>query len=75
LELSNGCVRLQYIDTEWLRFLLCGAMLAFGGICVHLQTKSVVGSLSIKFHLLGKVMQTLLALPILFVLWKIIVAF
>lgn len=75
LELSNGCVRLQYIDTEWLRFLLCGAMLAFGGICVHLQTKSVVGSLSIKFLLLGKVMQTLLALPILFVLWKIIVAF
>lgn len=75
LELSNGCIHLQYVDTEMQRFLLCGAMLAFGGICVHLQTKSVVGALSVRLYFLGKVMQTLLVLPILFLLWKITVAF
>lgn len=75
LELSNGCIRLHYVDTPLSRFLLCGCMLTFGGVCVHLQTKSVVNTLSIKWFLLGKGLQTLIILPILLLLWKITVAF
>ena len=75
LELSNGCVRLQYISDSFSRFLLCGAFLSFGGFCVHLQTKSVVGPLSMRYYLTGKILQTLFIVPILWILWKITVAF
>ncbi len=75
LELSNGCVRLQYVNMPMLQFILCGTILTFGGICVHLQTKSVTNSLSARYYLLGKILQTLFVLPILFILWKISVAF
>ena len=75
LELSNGCVRLQYISDSFSRFLLCGAILSFGGFCVHLQTKSVVGSLSMRYYWTGKILQTLFIVPILWILWKITVAF
>lgn len=75
LELSNGCVRLETIALPLPRFLLCGAMLSFGGMCVHLQTKSVTGELSLKYYFVGKTLQMLILLPILLVLWKITVAF
>ena len=75
LELSNGCVRLETITLPLPRFLLCGAMLCFGGICVHLQTRSVTKGLSLKYYFVGKALQTLILLPILLALWKITVAF
>lgn len=75
LELSNGCIRLQNIDSPLLRFLLCGILLSLGGFCVYLQTKSVTGTLSLRRYIIGKVLQTVILLPILLVLWKITVAF
>ena len=75
LELSNGCIRLQYVSNPMVRFLLCGAILSFGGFCVYLQTKSVVQTLSTRYYLYGKVLQTVLILPILCFLWKLTVAF
>ena len=58
LELSNGCSMLQEIPSSGLRFLLCAGMLGFGGLCVTMQTVSVIGSLSIRDYLMGKWMQT-----------------
>lgn len=75
LELSNGCARLETIAHPLPRFLLCGAMLCFGGMCVHLQTRSVTQGLSLKYYFIGKSLQILILLPILLVLWKITVAF
>lgn len=75
LELSNGCVRLETVAHPLTRFLLCGAMLCFGGMCVHLQTKSVTEGLSLKYYFVGKTLQMLISLPILLFLWKITVAF
>ena len=75
LELSNGCIRVQELDSVRSAYLLCGIMLAFGGFCVHLQTKSVAKDLSIRYYLLGKVLQAVIILPILLILWKIGVAF
>lgn len=58
LELTNGCCELMLIDSEKLRFLLCSCMLSFGGLCVLLQTVSVTGELSVKYYILGKLLQT-----------------
>ncbi len=58
LELSNGCCALSAVENEELRFLICSGMLSFGGLCVAMQTASVIGELSIKPYLQGKAAQT-----------------
>ena len=59
LELSNGCCELSgIIDMEG-RFILCSCMLAFGGICVILQTASVIKGLSLSGYIKGKILQTI----------------
>lgn len=67
LELANGCVDLARIQSEELRFVLCVMMTSFGGICVSMQTLSVIHpDLSGKYYFPGKALQcgicTLLAL-------------
>jgi len=62
LELSNGCCSLAFVQSEALRFLICSVMLAFGGICVAMQTASVTEGISLRPYLFGKTAQTLVAL-------------
>ena len=62
LELSNGCVMLQRIPEESIRFLLASIMLAFGGICVGMQTCSVTSELGSGYYFPGKVLQALFSL-------------
>lgn len=62
LELSNGCCALSSVADFGLRFLLASAMLSFGGICVAMQTASVIGDLSMTSYLLGKLRQTVISL-------------
>lgn len=62
LELSNGCIQLRCIPDEKIRFLLASGMLAFGGICVSLQTRSVTSGLSLKLYFPGKILQTAISL-------------
>ena len=57
LELTNGCILLGGIDSVALRFLLCGVFLAFGGVCVLLQTVSVTGKMGLGSYLPGKLLQ------------------
>lgn len=57
LELSNGCVQLASIESEGLRFLIAGGLLAFGGCCVTLQTASVCRGLSLGLYFPGKMLQ------------------
>lgn len=75
LELSNGCLRLAEVPSESQRFILCAAFLAFGGLCVILQTLSVTDALSLGFYIPGKIMQTCLSLltavPLAYVLFPI----
>lgn len=71
LELSNGCLILNRIPNIGLRFVICSAFIGFGGVCVALQTYSVVNTnLSTMLYFPGKLMQScisiLLSLPILF---------
>ena len=58
LELSNGCIQLLRIDCEGLRFIVAAGLLAFGGICVTLQTASVTSGISMVLYFLGKVLQS-----------------
>lgn len=62
LELSNGCVLLHNISGEGERFILAGTMLAFGGLCVGMQTISVTEGLGTGCYFPGKVLQTALTL-------------
>ena len=62
LEFSNGCLRLRELEGEGVRFVTASAMTAFGGICVALQTRSVVGQLSLRFYFAGKLLQTCLSI-------------
>ncbi len=57
LELSNGIFSLQTIACEGMRFIICSAMLSFGGICVAMQTLSVTEMLGTGYYFPGKVMQ------------------
>lgn len=67
LELTNGCLSLSLIASEWIRFILCAMMLSFGGICIILQTYSVTTQTGLGMYLPGKALQTwisfLLSLP------------
>lgn len=62
LELTNGCCELAQIQAPGIRFMICSCMLAFGGVCVLLQTYSVTRGLSLRYYLLGKAMQTAFSL-------------
>lgn len=58
LELSNGCCSLSQIPDLKLRFIICSGLLAFGGLCITLQTSSVIHGLSMKYYCMGKLLQS-----------------
>lgn len=58
MELSNGCLELNRITSEPHRFIVASAFLAFGGICVTLQTKTVTKALGMGLYIPGKILQT-----------------
>jgi len=62
LELSNGCYDLSAVPDLSARFLLCAGMLAFGGLCVTMQTASVTAGLSLSGYFTGKLIQTAFSL-------------
>lgn len=64
LELANGCMALGNIIGEGERFVLCSTMLAFGGLCVMLQTCSVTEKLGTGYYFPGKMLHALLSLII-----------
>ena len=62
LELSNGCLLLSGIGPVGIRFVVCSGFLSFGGLCVLMQTASVIAPLPLAPYILGKLMQTALSL-------------
>lgn len=59
LELSNGCIMLSKIPSEGVRFVFASGLIAFGGLCVGMQTVSATKSLGFGYYFPGKVLQTL----------------
>lgn len=60
LELTNGCCQLGNIEDPAARFIICSSILAGGGLCVSMQTMSVLRDLSPKYYFGGKILQTIL---------------
>lgn len=56
-ELSNGCCGLAEISSIGLRTELFSLFIGFGGLCVALQTRSVIGTLSLRNYFPGKLAQ------------------
>ena len=63
LELTSGCSRLPQLEAAGLRYCMASGFLAFGGLCVWLQTKSVIApyGLTGRHYLAGKVIQGTIA--------------
>ncbi len=66
LELSNGCVQLKVIASTGLRMIIAALLLAFGGLCVTMQTRSVTTGLSIKYYLSGKMIQAIISVFLIY---------
>lgn len=73
LELSNGIISLSEIPAEGGRFILSCGMLAFGGLCIAMQTASVTNELGIGMYFPGKLLQclfsVLLSIPLQYLLF------
>lgn len=63
LELSGGCSLLPQLEAAGLRYCMASGFLAFGGLCVWLQTKSVLAPyrLTGRCYLPGKILQGTIA--------------
>ena len=64
LELVNGCCALPALDDVKVRFIVCSGMLGLGGLCVLMQTVSVVQGIGIKYYLTGKLIQSVFSIMI-----------
>lgn len=64
LELTNGCCALATVSHVGVRFTLCCGMLAFGGICVAMQTSSLCAGIPFDLYLPGKLLQSLIAMAL-----------
>lgn len=63
LELTNGCTELHRLGDEALRFLICVGTMSFGGLCVTMQSFSVLHpDLSRSYYFPGKGLQAALAI-------------
>jgi hypothetical protein len=60
-ELTNGCLMLQEVSSIPDRFLLAAIILNFGGLCVLMQTASLIQGLKLRNYIMGKIIQTLFA--------------
>ena len=62
LELSNGCLQLDRLSSEHIRFITASVMLSFGGFCVWMQTVSVFPALKLSLYIRGKLLQSYFSL-------------
>ena len=75
IELTAGCSRLSCIPSVELRFVFAAGFLGFGGLCISMQTASVLGGLPIKPYIIGKLLHgtlsMLLALSVITHTWPV----
>ena len=64
IELTNGCVLLPQISSEFDRFVIASALLSIGGLCVAFQVKTITYELGFGNYILGKIMQTSISIII-----------
>lgn len=70
VELSNGCINLGDIKAPPLRFVLCSGFLAFGGLCVAMQTCASAPNVDRDLYFPGKVLQSAISIFLSCLLWE-----
>ena len=70
-DLTNGIFLTSLINNETIKGIIVIFFFTFGGISVHMQTKSIIADTKIKYKnfLIGRLMQSILAIIIF--LWII----
>jgi len=70
LELGSGAAAMQGIKATPISLALAAAMLSFGGLSVHFQTKAVLAESKIKgtLHLTGRLSSAVIAFIIMYLL-------
>ena len=73
LELANGCIGLREITSEAVRWIIANCVLAWGGLCVTMQTASVTANLGLGKYIPGKFLHVAisgaLATPVCYLLY------
>ena len=66
LELTNGCLTLEDVESENLRFILCCGFLNFGGLSVLMQIQAIAGraQLSVRTCVHQKICQAMLSMAV-----------
>lgn len=64
LELTVGCTNLSGLGQEAAMFVVSSGLLAFGGLCVAMQTASVAGSLGLGMYLPGKLLHGMISMAL-----------
>lgn len=72
LEITNGCTSLSRIASPAVRFIIASGVLSFGGLCVLMQTATIISPVSLRPYLIGKLMQCSCSLIIATVIQYII---
>ena len=62
LELANGCIELDRLASTGLKFIIASGILAFGGLCVGMQTRSVTQGLGSGYYFPGKILQAIFSI-------------
>jgi len=68
LELTNGCIILNELPNQGLRYIFCALFLGLGGMCVGMQTISVTKDTGIGLYFPGKVLQASLSVLMAYML-------
>lgn len=70
-DLTNGVFLTSLISNENIKGIIIIFFFAFGGISVHMQTKSIIADTKIKYKnfLIGRLLQVILSITIF--LWII----
>ncbi|MBR2895531.1 MAG: sporulation protein [Oscillospiraceae bacterium] len=63
LEMVSGTAA---VSSDVSGFVTAAGIVAWGGLSVHCQTLSVAENLSLRFHMLGKILQTILSIILAF---------
>ncbi len=72
LELSQGIYFLNTYDISYkYKLMLLGALLSFGGVCIHFQVYGILSDIKIKYtpYLLSRLFQSVLTVIIIYLLY------
>lgn len=72
LEFSTGVNYINSLNISYkVKTILCGGLLSFGGICIHIQVYGILNKISIKYipYLISRIIHSIITCLIIFILY------